>query len=641
MRLRLTLALAIALWPAVPACAQSLVIVNPTETSLACKTGDRLQISGAFNMIRDYDNCTFYADGSIVEQHGPTLNVDNYKFVWSVLSPGTHVLEVLYTMQPRGKAIARRIYVTATNGSPVAFKDLPAESGLNIPITVAASDPKLFPLARVDFYFRDQYLGAATSAPFSVLLPLETVPTTGNYPLRFIAHDAFGHTYNSQPVSIGIPDRIHAMIPSAVTSLKNGETIPTTCKIIEGLKVAKVAYWIAHPDESDWKQMSETTAVPFTGSVDMSAYATGPYHLKARATAASGTVIESPVSFFDFKNTPKDDASAKEAKAQAIVDAQLAKQKAADDASREAAAHIASEEAANLNLFLPRPGFDEKIFRHQLARLAYYQPQNRTGIVGTVEGLGVITTTNGLGEILRKRGSTLTITALVRPGTGQFSFLAYSEEDARISAQQAAEYCKMRTSVFRWDWSKYDLDVGFDDNSLKVGGPSAGLADAVAIMSAVMGQPVDASVAMTGAITLQGQVKPVGGVDYKALAAFDDPNLHTLIVPADTLTSETLSGLYSAFPSICFNRRIIMVQNVDQALRQSVIGWQNSDYLKEEQLIQGGLIHFAEGRDQAAIAAFDAAHDIDPNNWTTIFWKMMVKLTREQAQRDAAKTVHN
>jgi len=146
---------------------------------------------------------------------------------------------------------------------------------------------------------------------------------------------------------------------------------------------------------------------------------------------------------------------------------------------------------------------------------------------------------------------------------------------------------------------------------------------------------------MTGAITLQGQVKPVGGVDYKALAAFDDPNLHTLIVPADTLTSETLSGLYTAFPSICFNRRIIMVQNVDQALRQSVIGWQNSDYLKEEQLIQGGLIHFAEGRDQAAIAAFDAAHDIDPNNWTTIFWKMMVKLTREQAQRDAAKTVHN
>ena len=98
----------------------------------------------------------------------------------------------------------------------------------------------------------------------------------------------------------------------------------------------------------------------------------------------------------------------------------------------------------------------------------------------------------------------------MRPGTGQFSFLAYSEEDARISAQQAAEYCKMRTSVFRWDWSKYDLDVGFDDNSLKVGGPSVGLADAVAIMSAVMGQPVDASIAVSGFIrkTLRGNKKP-------------------------------------------------------------------------------------------------------------------------------------
>lgn len=61
-------------------------------------------------------------------------------------------------------------------------------------------------------------------------------------------------------------------------------------------------------------------------------------------------------------------------------------------------------------------------------------------------------------------------------------------------------------------------------------GPSAGIAFAVALMSAISGKAPVAGIAMTGEITVNGQVRPVGGVREK-LAAAIEAGAHTVIVP--------------------------------------------------------------------------------------------------------------
>ena len=205
-----------------------------------------------------------------------------------------------------------------------------------------------------------------------------------------------------------------------------------------------------------------------------------------------------------------------------------------------------------------------------------------------------------------------------------------------MTAQQAAEYCKTKTSSFHWDWSKYDLTVGYLENAVKNGGGSAGAADALAMMSAILATPVDTSVALTGALTLQGQVEPVGGVGLKVESAFADTNVHTVIVPVDAVSVADLSLLYMTEPVLCFHRRVVMARTMDNVMEQALIGWNTDSEVREEKLVQGGLRHFARGEDKQALAAFAAAKGITPGNWTINFWTSMIYAVEKQSREDAA-----
>ncbi|MBI2877474.1 MAG: endopeptidase La [Candidatus Tectomicrobia bacterium] len=147
----------------------------------------------------------------------------------------------------------------------------------------------------------------------------------------------------------------------------------------------------------------------------------------------------------------------------------------------------------------------------------------RTETPGVATGLAV---TPAGGEVLfieatRMRGQHgLTL-------TGQLG------EVMKESAQIALSYVRSRAKEFEIDerlFSKYDLHVHVPAGAVPKDGPSAGVAMVTAIVSLLTDRPVRSDVGMTGEITLQGRVLPIGGVKMKVLAAHR-AGLKTVVLP--------------------------------------------------------------------------------------------------------------
>jgi ATP-dependent Lon protease len=138
------------------------------------------------------------------------------------------------------------------------------------------------------------------------------------------------------------------------------------------------------------------------------------------------------------------------------------------------------------------------------------------------------------------------------------------------SAQAAFSYAKARAAelgINEEDFENNDIHIHIPEGAIPKDGPSAGITMATALVSVLARRPVRKDVAMTGEITLRGNVLPIGGVKEKMLAA-RRARIKTVILPApnrrdlEDLPQEVLDDL-----------TFIFVDNVRQvfaeALRES------------------------------------------------------------------------
>ncbi len=132
-------------------------------------------------------------------------------------------------------------------------------------------------------------------------------------------------------------------------------------------------------------------------------------------------------------------------------------------------------------------------------------------------------------------GELLSVEAVVVPGKGRLTVTGQLGDVMQESVQAARSWIRSRAVRFGLEpemFDRTDIHVHVPEGAIPKDGPSAGVAMVTAMVSALTRIPVDATVAMTGEITLRGRVLAIGGLKEKLLAA-SRGGIRTVVIPRE------------------------------------------------------------------------------------------------------------
>ena len=184
---------------------------------------------------------------------------------------------------------------------------------------------------------------------------------------------------------------------------------------------------------------------------------------------------------------------------------------------------------------------------------------NRTNAVGIANGLAW--TSVG--------GETLPIEVQVMDnGSGKITVTGSLGDVMKESAQLAVTWVRVHAAEYGIDpekLKKCDLHIHAPEGAVPKDGPSAGVTLTTALISCLSGIPVRGDVAMTGEITLHGNVLPIGGLREKSMAAYRE-GMKTVLIPKDNL-----SDLYEVDDEVKKNIEFLPMSNLSQVLAAALL----------------------------------------------------------------------
>ncbi len=165
-------------------------------------------------------------------------------------------------------------------------------------------------------------------------------------------------------------------------------------------------------------------------------------------------------------------------------------------------------------------------------------------------------------------GDILPTEAAVLKGKGKLLLTGHLGDVMQESAQAGLTYIRSRSDAMELEedfYEKVDIHVHVPEGAVPKDGPSAGITMATAMFSALTKRKVRSDVAMTGEITLRGNVLPIGGLKEKVLAAYRE-GMHTIILP-----KQNARDLEDIPEAVREKLEFVTVEHMDEVLKTALL----------------------------------------------------------------------
>jgi Lon-like ATP-dependent protease len=245
----------------------------------------------------------------------------------------------------------------------------------------------------------------------------------------------------------------------------------------------------------------------------------------------------------------------------------------AGDMAREESAPIVTQEHVIKAKKVARSLEQQIVDRYIQAHKLYPTFNTEGGAVGIVNGLAAMNSSSSMSEL---SGIVLPIVAEVTPAQtkngGQIIATGKLGEIAKEAVQNVSAIIKKYTGE---DISNHDVHVQFVGTYDGVEGDSASISIATAVISALEDVPIDQTVAMTGSLSVRGQVLPVGGVTAKIEAAAES-GLKKVLIPKANQFDVVLEERYIG------KIEIVPVTNMGEVLSHALVSGSKKDGLLQK-----------------------------------------------------------